>query len=292
LCYATVDKAELFVTAKEGGAMRRNWLRGMLLGVSLALLVGGAVALAQRPRVDAGCGTAKIDGLKSPGEWDAATPVQMYVEWLGEGDPPGTMYLMNDEDWFYLGVYHHLQGASIDPACGGADLLCDVHIEDEPVVGDGQWAAPDCDPAPSEGLYQAYKGHGPLHFRPFAQVGICPEIADPPGVEWDASFGSAFFEWAFHLTDSELDAVGPDECFTMRVYCEAAGTEAGCITDHGVGSEWPDLEYLQRDPVGFGKVCLSPCEEEFVPEPGTILLLGSGLAGLAGYAGLRWRTRD
>jgi len=33
-------------------------------------------------------------------------------------------------------------------------------------------------------------------------------------------------------------------------------------------------------------------EEEFVPEPGTILLLGSGLAGLAGYAGLRWRTRE
>jgi len=32
-------------------------------------------------------------------------------------------------------------------------------------------------------------------------------------------------------------------------------------------------------------------EEEFVPEAGTVALLASGLAGLAGYTGLRLRRK-
>jgi hypothetical protein len=41
-----------------------------------------------------------------------------------------------------------------------------------------------------------------------------------------------------------------------------------------------------------GGLYMEEVGEEFVPEPGSVLLLGSGLGGLVGYAALRWRTRE
>jgi hypothetical protein len=43
--------------------------------------------------------------------------------------------------------------------------------------------------------------------------------------------------------------------------------------------------------VAWGALAIEPCQEGFVPEPGSIMLLGGGLMGLVGYAALRVRSR-
>jgi hypothetical protein len=84
---------------------------------------------------------------------------------------------------------------------------------------------------------------------------------------------------------SDTNETIPSQTFTINT-TNGAATVVATITDAGGGALY-----------GFESLAIWPLEEipeeePFVPEAGSLLLLGSGLMGLAGYAGLRWRRGD
>ncbi|MGB9301844.1 MAG: PEP-CTERM sorting domain-containing protein [Anaerolineae bacterium] len=301
--------------------MKPRWL---LLGVSVLclLVLFPASALSQRAELQATCGSANVDGVRSPGEWDNAGVVAMFPisvtpgdsliadlgleggEWdasLAQTTVTAWLYAMNDESHLYLAELLYLDSVVANPLYWmGIDFL---RFMDEPDALDGDWEAADCDPLPGEGEYliiQEQNGGAPVpveHFVPIAQGPVgCDPVTPIPGVNWAMAPGSLFVEWEIDLSASDVDKVGPGDCFLINK------TLIGLVCPQGTSNcpnqfnwvqgaaRWPQLTI--GVPTVAGMLCLDPCEVEFVPEPGSILLLGSGLMGLAGYATLRWRTRE
>jgi len=201
--------------------MKRHWLRGMLLGVSLALLLAGGVALAQGLTI-----RADQDCFECYGGGANGVPDEYVVELTFDGYNPqyGLMarLMMAGTLWDEGPI-----PTQVGPPCQGQLwVTCDGLMV--------RWST-DCYNMPGEDA---------------SALGSDARALQMPTAEYG--------QWTFRLWQQD----GAGVVIAGPVYANFT----------------------------FAQVCEE--EVEFVPEPGTIALLGSGLAGLAGYATLRWRARS
>jgi hypothetical protein len=197
--------------------VKKHWLRGIILGVSVALLLAGGVAMAAslKVTVDQPC-------------------VECYPYEDGVGGETSMSALPPEYDLEFTISNIQLHTRLCDSMTTPAGPLWERDCWEDPGASEEIWSfpAPPCDGRDGFTTRQGLEVEG---FNPY-------------------SIEDLYGKWTYRVWQEEDSVViaSAETSFLFAEDCAAA---------------------------------------TFVPEPGTIALLGSGLAGLAGYAALRWRSR-